>query len=216
MKKFQLLEDEVLEYEGRKLFRIRALKDFGDVKAGDLGGYVQSKSNLRGKGNAWIYDDSKVMDGCYVKGRVYGDSVLCGDVYVGSDSCVYDSHLEDNTWILKTSMVEDCRLRSVEVSSSRLIEVEGQYSQVSGGSNVKQSRLFGATIRGSFVMGSKVEDAFLVESKAIDCHLESLSCPGGANFRGSRITRNSYFVFRSVPFWDSRRDLTFYLGLPGE
>lgn len=28
------------------LYRIRALKDFGNVKAGDLGGFVEHKNNL--------------------------------------------------------------------------------------------------------------------------------------------------------------------------
>jgi len=41
------------------LYRIRALKDFGDVKKGDIGGYIQSKSNLSQEGNVWIYDAAK-------------------------------------------------------------------------------------------------------------------------------------------------------------
>ena len=31
------LTDETIELNGKTLFRIQALKDFGDVKAGDLG-----------------------------------------------------------------------------------------------------------------------------------------------------------------------------------
>ena len=44
------------------LFRIRALKDFGDVKAGDLGGFVESEKNLSHVGDCWISDDAKVFD----------------------------------------------------------------------------------------------------------------------------------------------------------
>ena len=43
------------------LHRIRALRDIGeDVKKGDLGGYVESESNLsfEPKDNAWLFDDS--------------------------------------------------------------------------------------------------------------------------------------------------------------
>ena len=29
-----------IEWQGRKLFRIKALKSFGNVKAGDIGGYI--------------------------------------------------------------------------------------------------------------------------------------------------------------------------------
>ena len=38
-KKFELTGEFILFF-GIKLFRIRALIDFGDVKSGDLGGYI--------------------------------------------------------------------------------------------------------------------------------------------------------------------------------
>ena len=40
-KKYELLEDDYKEVFGIKSYRIRALKDFGDVKKGDVGGYIQ-------------------------------------------------------------------------------------------------------------------------------------------------------------------------------
>lgn len=40
MKKFELT-NETIEYLGRTLHRIRALRDFSNVKAGDLGGYIE-------------------------------------------------------------------------------------------------------------------------------------------------------------------------------
>lgn len=36
------------------LRRIRALKSFGSVKSGDLGGYVQSEDNLSHSGRCWF------------------------------------------------------------------------------------------------------------------------------------------------------------------
>lgn len=57
-------------YIEAQLFRIRATKDFSDVKIGDLGGFVQNESNLSHKGNCWIYDESKVYDRAIVKGNV--------------------------------------------------------------------------------------------------------------------------------------------------
>ncbi len=35
-------EDVILEDETTRLYRIKALKDFGDVKKGDLGGFIQA------------------------------------------------------------------------------------------------------------------------------------------------------------------------------
>ena len=42
--KYEILMDEknTIEFEGRTLHRIRALKDFGFVKIGEIGGFVQS------------------------------------------------------------------------------------------------------------------------------------------------------------------------------
>ena len=41
------------------LHRIRALRDVReDVRAGDLGGFVQSEENLSQEGSCWIYDNA--------------------------------------------------------------------------------------------------------------------------------------------------------------
>lgn len=44
------LTDETILYDTIKLYRIEALKDFSDVKAG---GFVQSENNLSQYGNCW-------------------------------------------------------------------------------------------------------------------------------------------------------------------
>ena len=83
------------------LHRIRALQDVGkDVKKGDLGGYVESESNLsfEPKDNAWLYDDS----------------IACNTAYVCQDSCLYKKSMaKDKAYISKgssmsgSSIVED-------------------------------------------------------------------------------------------------------------
>ena len=57
-KKYEILKDNFLEIFGRKIYKKRALKDFGNVKKGDIGRYVESKQN----GNSLIYDKAKVWD----------------------------------------------------------------------------------------------------------------------------------------------------------
>lgn len=55
MKKFELVAEISKEFFGRKLFRIRAMISFGNVQTGDLGGWVESESNVEQSGNAhWI------------------------------------------------------------------------------------------------------------------------------------------------------------------
>ena len=40
-KKYELVKEDSIEVGGSTLYRIKALRDFGIVKAGDLGGYIQ-------------------------------------------------------------------------------------------------------------------------------------------------------------------------------
>ena len=65
MKKFELTADRIEEKEVT-LHRIKALIDFGDVKAGELGGYVEKEENLSQYGNAWVYRHAKVFGNAYI------------------------------------------------------------------------------------------------------------------------------------------------------
>ena len=76
---------EIMECMGRTLHRIRAVRDFGDVKAGDLGGWIETESNLSNDGNAWVYGDAWV----YGNARVYGDAWVYGNARVSGNAMVY-------------------------------------------------------------------------------------------------------------------------------
>ena len=67
MKKYELT-DEIIEVEGKKLYRIRALVDIPkhDVKIGDFGGFVESEENLSHRGNAWVTDNARVSKNALV------------------------------------------------------------------------------------------------------------------------------------------------------
>ena len=60
MKKFELTGEFVTNIFEKKLFRIRALVAFGNVEAGELGGYVEKEENLSDDGNAWVSGDAWV------------------------------------------------------------------------------------------------------------------------------------------------------------
>ena len=76
-KKYELTE-ETKEFYGRTLYRIKALKDFGDVEVGDLGGYIESESNLIQECCAWVYGNAMV----YGDAKVYGNANVCGDAEI--------------------------------------------------------------------------------------------------------------------------------------
>ena len=69
MKKYELTEETVTVY-GKTLYRIRAVRDFGSVKTGEFGGYIEKEENLSHFGNAWIYGDARV----FVNAWVYGNA----------------------------------------------------------------------------------------------------------------------------------------------
>lgn len=91
MRKYELLRKDNIEHEGRTLYRIKALRDFVNVKAGDLGGYIQNEDNLSHDGNCWIYENAKVYDRAYVynNAAVYGNASVYGRARVYNNARVY-------------------------------------------------------------------------------------------------------------------------------
>ena len=91
MKKFELTNEFITNMFGTKLFRIRALVEFGDVEAGELGGYVEKESNLGHDDNAWVYGDAQVSGDAlvYDNAWVYGDAQVSGDARVCGNARVY-------------------------------------------------------------------------------------------------------------------------------
>ena len=83
-KKYKLIEGSRFWQYGRPLYRIQALRDFSDVKKGDLGGFVESEANLSQMGDCWIYDMAQAVEKSIVEGdaclrdcsKMYGSSLL--------------------------------------------------------------------------------------------------------------------------------------------
>lgn len=88
MSKYELLISMPFYREDAKtnLYRIRALKDFADVKKGDIGGFVESEDNLSQSGNCWIYDNAKVFD----KARIYDDAKIKDQAQVFDNATIFD------------------------------------------------------------------------------------------------------------------------------
>ena len=82
------LTTNFIQRADRKLYQIRALKDFQDVKAGDLGGYIEKERNLSQEGNCWVYSDAKVFNNARIfdNAKVYGDAKVFNNAWVGRNS----------------------------------------------------------------------------------------------------------------------------------
>ena len=98
-KKYELIPSDI---EG--LFRVKALKDFNNVKKGDIGGYIQSQNNLSHYGNCWIYDNAVVRDNA----KVYGDAKVCDEAIVMDDAKVCGNvQIYDNAFVSGNAHVFD-------------------------------------------------------------------------------------------------------------
>lgn len=90
MKKYELTS-EFIVHVGHRLYRIKALKDFGSVKAGELGGWIEKEENLSHVGSAWVYGNAKVYNHAKVYGNagIYGIAEVHGNAEVYGNACVY-------------------------------------------------------------------------------------------------------------------------------
>ena len=88
MKKFELTTESITNVAGKKIFRIKALVEFGNVKAGELGGYVEKEGNVSQDGNAWVSGNAWVYGNAWVSGnaKVSGNVRVSGDARVSGNT----------------------------------------------------------------------------------------------------------------------------------
>ncbi|WP_375610975.1 MULTISPECIES: hypothetical protein [unclassified Bartonella] len=89
IKKKYELTDETIKVDRITLYCIHALKDFGDVKKGDLGGFIENENNLSYDGNCWIGDYACVYDDA----KVYENAQVSGGAFISGNAKIYDSPL---------------------------------------------------------------------------------------------------------------------------
>lgn len=110
MSKKYKLTDETIKLNGVTLYRIEALKDFGEIKKGDKGGFIESENNLAHEGDAWVSDNAHVYgDACvFDNARVYNNAFVSGYAQVYGDAFVYgNAWLYDNTRVCGYAWVAD-------------------------------------------------------------------------------------------------------------
>lgn len=105
-KKYMLDLTDSIQFRGKTLYRIIALKEimlkykgypYNKVLEGDKGGYVESEANLSHEGSCWILDDAKVFDNAVVSGnaivehkaRVFGKAQVVDEAVVSGRAKVY-------------------------------------------------------------------------------------------------------------------------------
>ena len=110
MSKKYKLTDETINLNGATLYRIEALKYFGEIKKGDKGGFIESENNLAHEGDAWVSDNAHVYGNACVfnNAHVYGNAFVSGYAQVYGDAFVYgNAWLYDNTRVCGYARVAD-------------------------------------------------------------------------------------------------------------
>ena len=155
MKKFELTSESIVNIFGKKLFRIKALVEFGNVKEGELGGFVEKEENLSHEGDAWVYGDAEVYGDAWVcdnarvsdNARVYGDARICGDAWVSDNARVYgDARICGDAWVYGNARVYG----NAEVSGNARICGDAwvcDNARVSGDADYTTIRGFGTEFR---------------------------------------------------------------------
>ena len=102
------LTEETKDFLGHKLHRIVCVTAFASVSVGDIGGWVESASNLSQDGDAWVCGDAKVYGDACVCGDawVYGNAKVCDNAWVYGNAKVYgDAKVYDNAWVCDNAKV---------------------------------------------------------------------------------------------------------------
>ena len=90
--KYEFVKDDtIVTANGVTLTRIRALRDIpkAKVKAGDLGGYLQSEKNLSADGDCWVGYNARVFG----EAMVFGNACVSGKARISGYAKIFDEAL---------------------------------------------------------------------------------------------------------------------------
>ena len=99
MRKYEFTDEKIFftdirDFSSHAVHRIRAVRDFGTVKAGDLGGWLEKEENLSHDGEAWVGGEAQVTGAALVTGdalvtgnaQVDGKAIVSGYAWVGGEA----------------------------------------------------------------------------------------------------------------------------------
>lgn len=162
MEKKYELTDETMEWEGHTLHRIRALKDFDDIKKGTLGGWIESEQNLSQEGNCWVFEDTSVRaednSAVYGNARVYGNAYVSGSSTIKDNAVICDCAEVCDSVVCDNAVIEDNGF----VSSHSLVGKNGRVSDDGGVTS-------GSIIYGTVKDMASVYSESVIEEGAIVC-----------------------------------------------
>lgn len=155
----------------KECFRIQAIRDVDqDVRAGDLGGYIEKEWNLKHSGRCWIGENAV----CHGNAQVCGKSRISGHAELKEEALVTgNSLIQGNSLIEGNSYIEDAVVEGQSrVTGNAIVEShkDGKWYPVISGN----SQIYGSVV-GRFVIDNSTvfpeeklynrgEDQLLIEN----------------------------------------------------
>lgn len=156
---------EVRKVSGTSVYRIRSKKNFGDIEAGQLGGWIADENCLNTKDTSWIADEAVVY-----RSVVRGKARVLGNAKV-VDSEIYGSAIAYGTSYVYNSKVYG-RAMCGGVSAISYCSVYGN-ARVHSQANISNSIIRGdteigsATVRDSNIIRGTLHTGRFIEAKIV-------------------------------------------------
>ena len=123
-------KDHPLAALGHEVHRIRALCDIPDhgVKTGDLGGFIETETNLLQLSNSWVADESVVFGS---RAKVAGNAVVCDHAIIagtaGDTRISGCAIVSDESVVIRGIIVGNVRLCGNTVCDGRRTHIDGNF-----------------------------------------------------------------------------------------
>ena len=168
-KKYEILKNgKCFNIGNHTLYRIKALRSFGSVKKGDIGGFVESERNLSHDGNCWIfreakvYGDAQVFDNAWITNaaevsddaKVFGKAHVFGDALVSDNAMVFNNaEVCGNAHVFGDALVSDNVMVTINATVCGNAHVYDDAWVSDNACVTSNARVFGnATINGDAVI----------------------------------------------------------------
>ena len=152
-KKYTFAKDEKITFDGRVLYRVQALKDFGKYRKGAIGGYIEHEHNLSQEGDCWVDDDACVYGGAQVlqNAVVLENAVICGQAIIYGNAVISgNAKVCDNAKVCGNSRVYENAL-------------------VCGNADLNNHLLYGSTMISGTIINSvaRMDEKYTLTDKSI-------------------------------------------------
>lgn len=155
----------------KECYRIQAIRDVDqDVRAGEIGGYIEKKDNLSQAGTCWIEGDAVCRGNAQICGasRVRKNAELKGEALVTGSSLIQGCCLIEGNSYIKDAVIEE----NARVTGNAIVESQPdsrRYPVISGNSQIYGSVIGNFEIDNSTVFPEEKlynmgEDQLLVEN----------------------------------------------------